>query len=222
MLVLGFFSIIFVFLGSPDTSGGFSSDTDGELLSSIEAALASSPVSLSDGSEQFNLEIEERNYSLLQSDSDERRTANMSANREDVAETPAAKPRSPTSVGVSLSRHQEVFTPVYKNIRQFDIGKLLKKLPLPPPLRVPIYGSVPSAGSPTLDGLHPIYYGEDSRVGPYAFYGRFISFSTSCFYFSLLLYIFIFRNCAILSGFSVWGSTLYTWMYQVLLGTDKG
>ena len=162
-------------------------------------------MSLSDGSEQFDIEIEERDYSLLHSEPDEHNTASMSANREDVGETPDTEVHSPTSVGVSLPRPQEIFTPVHDrmheihlrpgNIRRFDIGTLIKKFPIPPPLKVPIYGSVPSAGSPTLDGLHPIYYGEDSRVGPYAFYGRFPFF---LLHFSIFLFccIFLFSGTA--------------------------
>ena len=185
--------LTFIFLpclGSPDTSGGFTSDGDDELLSSIEAAHASSPLSLSDGSEQFDIEIEELDYSLLHSEADDQSAANMSANREDVvererAEAPAAEPGSPSpgAAAAPLPRPQEIFTPVHDrrpdghrlagNVRRFDIGTLMKTFPIPPPLMVPIYGSVPSPGSPTLDGLHPIYYGEDSCVGPYAYYGEF-------------------------------------------------
>ena len=131
----------------------------------------------------------------------------MSANHEDVAETPAAEPGSPSlgATAVPLPRPQEIFTPVHDlrpevhglpgNIRRFDIGKLIKTFPIPPPLRVPIYGSVPSPGSPTLDGLHPIYYGEDSRVGPYAYYGEFSLFF--CFLYSYPSFVLfcLSRNC---------------------------
>ena len=185
--------------GSPDTSGGFTSDGDDELLSSIEAAHASSPLSLSDESEQFDIEIEELECSLLHSEPDENPTVTMSANREDVAETPAAEPGSPSlgATAVPLPRPQEIFTPVHDGglpgarhlaggVYRFNIGTIIKKFPIPPPLRVPIYGSVPSPGSPTLDGLHPIFYGEDSRVGRYAFYGEFAfslpSFLSGVFY----------------------------------------
>ena len=151
-------------------------------------------MSLSDGSEQFDIEIEIEglDYSFLQSEPDDPSPANMSANHEDVVghnDTPAVEARlpSPGAAAGPLPRPQEIFTPVHDlrpevhglpgNIRRFDIGKLIKTFPIPPPLRVPIYGSVPSPGSPTLDGLHPIYYGEDSCVGPYAYYGEFfISF----------------------------------------------
>ena len=150
-------------------------------------------MSLSDGSEQFDIEIEERDYSLLHSEPDDQSTATMSANREDVeepAETPTEEPAA-----VPLPRLPEVFTPVHGrrpdvhrltgNIRRFDIGRLIKKFPIPPPLLVPIYGTMPSPGSPTLDGLYPIYYGEDSRVGLYAYYGEF----------SLPLFLHIFVCC---------------------------
>ena len=57
----------------------------------------------------------------------------------------------------------------------FQIGRLLKVMPLPPVLKVPIYGPPPVRGETTMDGLTPLFLGEDSRVGFYAFYGELCS-----------------------------------------------
>ena len=174
-----------------------SGDGDGMLLAAANGADTSSAVDLSDGSDIFALEIDvnmsDVDSSFARSDSPQMPSVGMSPNQDSHSTrepmTPDSPPPSRTASTPTLSSsvvyhptYPEEFVPAPGVVLQgqattdepfsFQIGKLLTVMPIPPVLKVPIWGAPPPPGETTLDGLTPLYFGEDSRVGRYAFYGE--------------------------------------------------
>ena len=167
-------------------------------LAAANGTDTSSAVDLSDGSDIFALEINlnmnDVDSSFAQSESPHMPSVGMSPNQDSYSTrdltTASSSPPPPTASTPALSSsvvyhptYPEEFVPAPGVVLQgqattdepfsFQIGKLLTVMPIPPVLKVPIWGAPPPPGDTTLDGLTPLYFGEDSRVGRYAFYGEF-------------------------------------------------
>ena len=187
--------------GGNDRVDKVGSDEDRMLPPATNGADTSSAIDLSDGSDIFALEIDVNiagvDSSFAQSESAQMPSVGMSPNQESLPvrehATPDLTPPSHAASNPSLSpplvyhpTFPEEFVPAPGVLLQrrgsnkgpflFQIGHLLKVMPIPPVLKVPIYGPPPSPGETTMDGLTPLFIGEDSRVGIYAFYGMFGSF----------------------------------------------
>ena len=172
---------------------------DGMPLDAATDADTSSAVDLSDGSDIFalsiNLNMDDVDSSFARSESSHMPSVGTSPTQDsystrDLTEansTPPPPIASTPALSSSVVYHPtypEEFVPAPGVVLQgqattgepssFQIGKLLTVMPIPPVLKVPIWGAPPPPGETTLDGLTPLYFGEDSRVGRYAFYGEFL------------------------------------------------
>ena len=200
----------------------------------------SSAVDLSDGSDIFalsiNLNMDDVDSSFARSESPRMPSVGMSptqdpystrgfATADSTLPPPTASTPALSSSVVYHPTYPEEFVPApgvglhgqgaTGQPYSFQIGKLLTEMPIPPVLKVPIWGAPPPPGETTLDGLTPLYYGEDSRVGKYAFYGEFLLtflWVLIVVFVSFPSLIVLFRRCWFWSCFEVWCSTLYTWV----------
>ena len=168
-------------------------------LAAANGADTSSAVDLSDGSDIFALEINlnmnDVDSSFARSESPRMPSVGMSPTQDSYSTrdfTAADSTSPPPTASTPALSSSVVYHPTYPEEfmpapgvvlhgqgatgrpSSFQIGKLLTEMPIPPVLKVPIWGAPPPPGETTLDGLTPLYYGEDSRVGKYAFYGEFL------------------------------------------------
>ena len=169
------------------------------LSAAANGADTSSAVDLSDGSDLFalsiNLNMSDVDSSFTRSESPPMPSVGMSpsqdsySTRDHVEANSSSPPPTASTPALSSSAvyhptFPEEFMPAPGVVLQgqgttgqpgsLQIGKLLTVMPIPPVLKVPIWGVPPPPGETTLDGLTPLYLGEDSRVGKYAFYGEFL------------------------------------------------